>query len=176
MKNPVKKLLCTLIAVLVAATSAIAFTGCSGKEKQSGTVSSVAESSDTDSSSKKEESSKADESSKEEESSKAEESSKEEENSKEEEKDSDSVTPDFKEEMDSYEEFFDEYVEFMKKYAESDNPVGLMADYTEFMSKYTDTMKKLEDIDENELSEADASYYIEVMGRINSKLAEVAGS
>ena len=110
----------------------------------------------------------ADESSKEEESSKAEESPKEEE------KDTDSVTPDFKEAMDSYEKFFDDYVEFMKKYAESDNPVGLMADYTEFMSKYTDTMKKLDDIDENELSEADANYYIEVMGRINSKLAEVA--
>ena len=162
MKNPVKKLLCTLVAVLVAATSAIAFTGCGGKEKKPTTVSSAAENSDTDSISKKEESSMADE------------SSKAEESPKEEEKDTDSVTPDFKEAMDSYEKFFDDYVEFMKKYAESDNPVGLMADYTEFMSKYTDTMKKLDDIDENELSEADANYYIEVMGRINSKLAEVA--
>ena len=83
----------------------------------------------------------------------------------------DGVTPEFKEAMDSYEEFFDEYIEVMKNYQE--DPVGYLADYTKFMAQYTETMQKLEDMDTEEMSDADAAYYLEVMNRINQKLLEV---
>ena len=50
----------------------------------------------------------------------------------------------------------------------------MAADYAKYLKKYTDTMDKLDAIDEDSLSDADLEYYIEVSGRITSKLAEVA--
>ena len=86
---------------------------------------------------------------------------------------SDGVTPEFKEAMDSYEAFFDEYAEFMKKYNESDNPAAMLGDYASMMTRYAETMEKLDEIDEDGLSTADALYYTEVMVRINQKLMSV---
>lgn len=90
MKNTVKKVLCTFIAVVAAVTSTLVFTGC-GSKKATSDVSipdyTFSESSKEEESSQAEESSKDDESS-EEESSKAEESQKDEESSKEENNDS----------------------------------------------------------------------------------------
>ena len=81
------------------------------------------------------------------------------------------VTPEFKKTMDEYEEFFDEYVEFMQTYQDSDDALGMLTDYTKFMTEYTEAMEALEKIDESDLSDADYAYYLEVMGRINQKLA-----
>lgn len=78
MKNTVKKVLCTFIAVVAAVTSTLVFTGC-GSKKATSDISipdyTFSESSKEEESSQAEESSKDDESS-EEESSKAEESQK----------------------------------------------------------------------------------------------------
>ena len=76
--------------------------------------------------------------------------------------------------MDSYEAFFDEYVAFMEKYAESDDTTSLLADYSNYMSQYAEVMKKMDAIDEDELSTAEAAYYLEVSTRITQKLATVA--
>lgn len=84
----------------------------------------------------------------------------------------DLVTPEFKETMDSYEAFFDEYIEFMEKYENSDDTTSMMLDLADYMEKYADFMAKIDAIDENELSEADALYYAEVSARIYAKLAE----
>lgn len=81
------------------------------------------------------------------------------------------VTPSFKKAMDQYEKFFDKYVEFMNEYK---NGNGDLTEYAEFMAEYSETMSKLEEIDEDTLSDADAAYYLEVMTRINQKLAEAA--
>lgn len=87
--------------------------------------------------------------------------------------DSNGIRPEFKEAMDSYEAFFDEYVAFMETYMDSNDPISMMGDYTEMMLQYVETMGELEDIDEEELSEAEALYYAEVMLRINQKLLEI---
>lgn len=84
------------------------------------------------------------------------------------------IRPEFKEAMDSYEAFFDEYVAFMEKYAESDDTTSLLADYSNYMSQYAEVMKKMDAIDEDELSTAEAAYYLEVSTRITQKLATVA--
>lgn len=102
------------------------------------------------------------------ESSKAE-SSKKEQSSK----SSDSVTPEFKKAMDKYEEFFDEYAEFMEKYANSDNPASMMKEYSEYMTKYTETMQAFSECEDEEMTEADSLYYLEVQTRINQKLANI---
>ena len=88
--------------------------------------------------------------------------------------DNDTVTPSFKEMMDSYEAFFDEYIDFMKKYKENPNDLSLISEYTEYLSKYSDYMSKLSAVDTDSLSAADLAYYTEVNARITKKLAEVA--
>lgn len=87
--------------------------------------------------------------------------------------DSGVITPSFKEAMDSYEAFFDEYIEFMKKYKNDPTNLDYLTDYADYMAKYTDYIKKLEEIDEDSLSEADLIYYTEVNSRITKKLLEV---
>lgn len=85
----------------------------------------------------------------------------------------DTIRPEFKEAMNSYEKFFDEYVTFMKAYMDSDDPFSMMGEYTTMMQQYVETMGELEDIDEDELSDEEALYYAEVVLRINQKLLEV---
>lgn len=64
--------------------------------------------------------------------------------------------------MDSYEDFFDEYVAFMEKYSESDDTASMLADYSSYMAQYAETMEKMESIDEDELTTAEAAYYTKV--------------
>jgi len=86
----------------------------------------------------------------------------------------DGMRRDFKEAMDSYEEFFDEYVAFMKKYENSDNPMSMFSDYTKFMSQYSETMQKLDEWKSKDLNTKEAAYLLDVTNRINKKLLEVA--
>lgn len=86
------------------------------------------------------------------------------------------VSKDFKKTMDGYEKFFNKYVKFMKKYQESGDALGMLSDYTDYMNEYQKVMNDLESIDQDELSEADLAYYIEVNARIQKKLLEVSGN
>ena len=87
--------------------------------------------------------------------------------------DSGSVSPSFKETMDSYETFFDSYIEFMNKYKENPSDLTLLSEYADYMSKYSDCMSKLSAIDTKNLSAADLAYYTEVHARILKKIANV---
>lgn len=106
----------------------------------------------------------------------AQESTTESESSEEEESEitEDEISPEFKEAMDSYEEFFDEYIAFVKKYKESDNPSSLLSDYADYMTKYSEMTKKMNEINQDELSDAERIYYMDVAVRINKKLVELA--
>ena len=85
--------------------------------------------------------------------------------------DSGSVSPSFKETMDSYETFFDSYIEFMNKYKQNPSDLSLLSEYADYMSKYSDYMSKLSAIDTKNLSAADLAYYTEVHARILKKIA-----
>lgn len=87
--------------------------------------------------------------------------------------DSNEVSADFKATMDQYEKFFDSYVDFMKSYDANNSTATQLKKYTEFMNEYSKTMDALNKIDQNSLSAGDKAYYVEVMGRITQKLAEV---
>lgn len=89
------------------------------------------------------------------------------------EKKDEKVNADFKKMMDSYEAFFDKYIKFMKKYENSDDVAGMLNEYTEYMTEYADYIQKLDEIDTDELSVADAAYYAEVQARIYKKLSEI---
>lgn len=81
------------------------------------------------------------------------------------------VTPSFKKSMDEYEAFFDQYIAFMQTVASGDFS---MSDYLNFMSRYSKAMEAVNSVNQDSLSLADQQYYIEVMTRINTKLASVS--
>lgn len=83
------------------------------------------------------------------------------------------VTPSFKELMDSYEEFVKEYVDFMKRYADSDDITGMLTEYQEYITKLQEWEKKVEDYKSNDLTLADLDYYAQVNERILKMLYEV---
>ncbi len=84
------------------------------------------------------------------------------------------IRPEFKAQMDDYEAFFDEYIAFMDKYTNTDDNSGLFSDYIDFMTKYSKAMESLEALGEEEMSEEETAYYVEVSARISGKLAKYA--
>lgn len=85
------------------------------------------------------------------------------------------IRPEFQKAMDSYEAFFSEYAELMQSLSNDPGNLTLLAKYADYMSQYTETMEALDSIDEDELTTAELSYYIEVMSRIQQMLLAAAG-
>jgi len=87
----------------------------------------------------------------------------------------DGMRKEFKEAMDSYEEFIDEYIVFMKKYSDSNSmDAELLKDYSIYMSKYTKSVEAFEKWEDDDLNPEEESYYIKVQTRVSKKLLEVA--
>ncbi len=85
------------------------------------------------------------------------------------------MRPEFKEARDSYEAFFDDYCDFMKKLDRADSvSAEMLTEYLEYLDNYTDAMEKLEAWDSGDMNDAEWSYYLKVMTRINEKLMSVA--
>lgn len=84
------------------------------------------------------------------------------------------VTPAVKEAMDSYESFMNKYCDFMEKYTADGAPTSMLSDYLKMMSEYSETTKKLDDMDQSTWTDADMQYYLEVMNRVNQRLASVS--
>ena len=82
------------------------------------------------------------------------------------------MDPDLKAFLDEYEAFMYDYIEFMDKYENSDDVFSMLDDYTKMMTKYAEFAKALEKYDEDEMSAADAAYYLEVTNRVNQKMLE----
>lgn len=87
---------------------------------------------------------------------------------------SDAMSSDFLSAMNSYEAFMDEYVAFMKKYSENPSDLDLLRDYASYMAKYSDLMQKFENWEDDDLNDAEMTYYLEVQMRVNQKLLEAA--
>ena len=88
------------------------------------------------------------------------------------EEESDSSFEDFKKTMDDYEDFMNSYCDLMEKY--NSDPATYMTEYLEMNQKYLTVMKELEDLEDDDLTDEEMDYYLEVMNRINTRLAEVA--
>lgn len=87
---------------------------------------------------------------------------------------SDEVTPEFKEMMDSYEAFIDEYIDFMKRYNSAEDQSSMWRELSEYVAKYADFVDMLKDIQKNKetISDADYQYANEVCERAVKKLEE----
>lgn len=87
----------------------------------------------------------------------------------------DGMRVDFKEAMDSYEDFMDEYVAFMEKYSESDGTdASLLSDYASYMTKYAECVEKFDKWESEEMNATETAYYIQVQSRVSQKLLDVA--
>nr|WP_294530506.1 DUF6591 domain-containing protein [uncultured Blautia sp.] len=85
----------------------------------------------------------------------------------------DGMHPDFKQAMDSYEEFMNKYCDFMDKYDKSNGTdPTLLIDYADYAAKYAQAMKDFEAWESEGLNTAEAAYYLEVQTRVNEKLAK----
>lgn len=65
------------------------------------------------------------------------------------------------------------YCDFMTKYNSSSDQASMMTDYLKMLNDYTETTKKLDAMDQSSWNEADMQYYLEVMNRVNTRLAQV---
>lgn len=79
---------------------------------------------------------------------------------------SNTIDPQFKKAMDSYEFAMKEYSSFMKKYTSSSNPVSMMTDYNRIMEKYTNANNEFNKIKKESLNSAELAYYLEVQSRV----------
>ena len=84
------------------------------------------------------------------------------------------VTPSVKEAMDSYESYMNKYCDFMEKYNSSADKAGMMTDYLKMLQEYSDMTEKIEGLDQSSWTDADLQYYLEVMNRINQRLASIS--
>lgn len=87
---------------------------------------------------------------------------------------SNSIRPDFKAAMDSYEKFMNDYVAFMKKYEKNPSDIGLITDYAKYMRDYAKFVNDYEKWESEDMNTAETAYYIDVQARINKKLLEIA--
>ena len=83
------------------------------------------------------------------------------------------IRPEIKETIDSYEEFFNEYVDFMENYDASN--ISALSEYLSFLEKYTEYMQKMDDMEDADLTDAEAIYFAQASLRIEQRLLEVAG-
>lgn len=89
--------------------------------------------------------------------------------------DESAIRPEFQEAMDSYEAFFDEYVDYMKSYQNDPTNAELLMGLSDMMAKESEMLKEFDDWENDEdMTTAEAAYYLEVQSRVTAKLAEVA--
>lgn len=91
--------------------------------------------------------------------------------------DENEIRPEVKEFLDTYEAFIDEYAAFMERYANAGEGdlVAMMGDYAAFMSRYAEFAEKLDAMDEDDLTNAELAYYLEVTSRCSQKLLLATG-
>lgn len=87
---------------------------------------------------------------------------------------SNSVTPELKEFLDSYEAYIDQYIAFMQRYENSDDTYSMLYDYLDMMQQYADFAEKLDQYDTDKMSAVDSAYYLEVTTRVAKKLYAAA--
>ena len=87
------------------------------------------------------------------------------------------IRPEVKDYLDSYEAFMDEYVEFMQKYSNADaaSMITMLGSYTKILARYQEFAEKIDAMEQEDLSNAEMAYYIEVTSRVSQKLLTAVG-
>lgn len=83
------------------------------------------------------------------------------------------IRPEFQAAMDSYEAFYDEYCTLLEQYQEDPTDFGVLTQYTEMMSRIAEMDEAFEAWDDEEMSNEELAYYLEVSARIQQRLAKM---
>lgn len=86
------------------------------------------------------------------------------------ESDSNTIRPEFKKMMDEYEDFFESYCDFMEEYQKDPTNLSLLTKYATIMTEYAEMVESLDNVDTDNLSNAELAYYLEVTARIEKML------
>ena len=84
------------------------------------------------------------------------------------------IREDFKKAMDAYEAFYDEYCDFLKEMKENPSDPKLILEYAQMLTKVEEMDKAFEEWDEEELSNEELMYYMDVHNRVMKKLIDVS--
>lgn len=84
--------------------------------------------------------------------------------------DQNTIRPEIKDAIDTYEEFIDEYCAFLEAYDSSN--ASQVLQYTSFLAKYAELSLKFEAIGDEELTNAEAAYYADVSLRCADKIVK----
>lgn len=84
------------------------------------------------------------------------------------------IRPEFQEAMDSYEAFYDQYCDILETYSENPTDLDILGEYSDMLLKSAEMSKAFEKWEDEELSEAELAYYLEVNNRVAQKLLAVA--
>lgn len=87
----------------------------------------------------------------------------------------DGIRSEFREAMDSYEAFYTEYCVFMKEYNENPADLTLLTKYADMLAKLEEVNEAFDEWDEEELTNEELKYYLDVNNRVWKMLADVAG-
>ncbi len=89
---------------------------------------------------------------------------------------SESIRPEIKELLDSYEAFIDEYIAFMQQYlyGDSEDLLAMLSDYYDLIMQLEQFEEKVNALDESDLTTTELAYYLEIMNRVNRKLLSIA--
>jgi hypothetical protein len=87
------------------------------------------------------------------------------------EEDTTSENVDFREWVDSYEEFMNKYMDFMENYDASDT--SALLEYAELMNEMVEFTEDTENLNEDDYSVADWAYYMEAYARIMDRMSKL---
>ena len=85
------------------------------------------------------------------------------------------LRPEFKQAMDSYEAFYTEYCEFLKKYQENPTDMALLAEYTDMVAQADEMAKSFAAWEDDDLNSEELKYYLDVNNRTLKMLVDVTG-
>lgn len=84
------------------------------------------------------------------------------------------VSPELKELLDDYEAWVDHYCDFVETYSTSDNKMENLTELTELLKEEADWAEKIEALNEDEFTNDDLDYYLEVTLRCEKRLLEAS--
>lgn len=83
------------------------------------------------------------------------------------------IRPEFKNAMDSYEDFYVKYCEFMAEYKNNPTDMGLLMQYSQMMQQLVEMDEAFDTWESEDLSSEELKYYLEVNNRVMQMLVGV---
>lgn len=85
-----------------------------------------------------------------------------------------SIRTEFKQAMDSYEQFYNEYIAFMLEYKNDPSNLKLMGKYATMMKQLAQMNDDFDAWEHTDLNTEELKYYIDVQTRVSKKLLDVS--